>query len=598
MVCIEDKNGTGVMADKRKRMLVALILLTLFGIALFTYKSRQIKLGVNDENEISILLTSEEKTEVVNPWYDEEENIYYFFLPSFADSNYLYLDFMVGKKITINGKDINWYDRFEWQEKTIYELCSTNWFGEKGVYDVVFMRSQNLPAVFIKTQSGSMDYINNNKDIEEKGLMDVILADGCIDYCGKINKISGRGNSTWLCNKKPYSITLPDEVPLCGMNKNNKWKLMALALEGSKMNNRLIYDMAEYMGLEYTTDATWIDLYLNGEYNGTYMLNENITVDAEHSKTQQKADFLLEKDNMWSSGDDVKGVKTTLNNCFVIREPQQISAEEEKFICEYIQMLEDLIIDGNGEYKQYLDLDSLAKKVLIDEISLNIDADFTSAYYYMDGYDGLLHAGPVWDYDMSLGEYNVWDYRAGYVTDYTAMTDDYVNSMSGWSWSSLLYQDGEFQERLQNCYENLLPYMQDILSFRIDEYATWIAASVDMDNTRWKVLDMGYPGHYTSWNDNVRYVKFFLAKRLNYLNSLWNISYAEFPIPTNGMMHEVTFVKDGKIVEVQQIMDGDCIIDTPYLGDEYLCWLYEYEGEPYRKTIPVYEDVTIWAFPK
>ena len=82
------------------------------------------------------------------------------------------------------------------------------------------------------------------------------------------------------------------------------------------------------------------------------------------------------------------------------------------------------------------------------------------------------------------------------------------------------------------------------------------------------------------------------------MNGLWNISYDEFAIPTNGMLHQVTFVKEGKIVETKQVKDGECITDSPYLEDDYLCWLYEYEGEPYRKTIPVYEDVTIWALPK
>ncbi len=585
--------------EKKKRMLAVAILLILFGIVLYTYESRQIRLRVNAENEISVLLTSGEKTEVINSWHDEGEGIYYFFLPSFVDDNHVYFDIFSRKKITIDGKNIKWYDPLEWQEKTIYELCLTNWFGkETKVYNVVFMRSQNLPAVFIRTRSGNMDYVNSDKENEEKGLMDIILADGSIDYSGKLNKISGRGNSTWLCDKKPYAIALPYEIPLCGMDKNRKWKLMALAFEGSKMNNRLIYDMAEYIGLEYTTDATWIDLYLNGEYNGIYMLNEAITTEVEYSESRKRNKFLLEKDNMWNAGDDVKRAKTILGNCFLIREPQIVSTEEEQFISEYIQMLENMIYDGNKEYKRYLDFDSLAKKVLIDEIALNVDADFTSAYYYMDAHDGLLHAGPVWDYDMSFGEYNVWDFRAGYVTDYSAMTYEYVDSVSGWSWSSALYQDDEFLEKIRGCYEDILPCMQEILDFRIDQYAEWISASVELDGIRWKTLDSSYPGHYTTWIDNVRYIKFFLAKRLTYLNGLWNISYDEFAIPTNGMLHQVTFVKEGKIVETKQVKDGECITDSPYLEDDYLCWLYEYEGEPYRKTIPVYEDVTIWALPK
>ena len=37
-------------------------------------------------------------------------------------------------------------------------------------------------------------------------------------------------------------------------------------------------DLAQELGLSYSTQGTWVDLYLNGEYRGIYLLAESVTV--------------------------------------------------------------------------------------------------------------------------------------------------------------------------------------------------------------------------------------------------------------------------------------------------------------------------------
>ena len=137
--------------------------------------------------------------------------------------------------------------------------------------------------------------------------------------------------------------------------------------------------------------------------------------------------------------------------------------------------------------------------------------------------------------------------------------------------------------------------MKEMLEYRIDEYAGWIEASVCMDNVRWKPVLGNYPGHYTTWEDNIRYIKYFLANRLNYLNEYWNISYEAFPVPANGSVHEVVFEKDGEIIETRQVMDGDIITDLPELEEGYVGWYYVISEEPYKEKIPVYEDTILYV---
>ena len=46
------------------------------------------------------------------------------------------------------------------------------------------------------------------------------------------------------------------------------------------MNTKTAFDIAEILGLYYSPQCTWIDLYLNGEYSGIYLLTESVSAGA------------------------------------------------------------------------------------------------------------------------------------------------------------------------------------------------------------------------------------------------------------------------------------------------------------------------------
>ena len=54
--------------------------------------------------------------------------------------------------------------------------------------------------------------------------------------------------------------------------------------------------------------------------------------------------------------------------------------------------------DTGKEIFEYLDLESFARKYLLEEVFLNMDMGVTSHYLYMDE-SGKLYEGPPWDLD-------------------------------------------------------------------------------------------------------------------------------------------------------------------------------------------------------
>lgn len=581
----------------RNRVLMASLIMTVILIGmLFWNRQNDVLFHVDEAGQPVLTVRADSVQKQIYPWYNASDEKYYFFLPSFVTERENYVK--------------NTMDR-----------------------DFVCLKSENIPAVFIDTESGNMEYLLENKENEERGAISIIDAGGNVQYFGTLERISGRGNSSWeKYTKKPYSIKLRESENLLGMGKGKKWNLLPIWREGNKMNTKVVFDMAKILGVPYTPECTWIDLFLNGEYAGIYLLTEAVTVGEErvdiydleeenrrlNEKIEEAAAFsedgkkgyeiingedlsggyLIEKDLNSYYEQESCGFTTESGKPFTIKAPKHASRQQVTYVKDYMQMIENLIMDHNMEYLNYIDLDSFVGRFLIDEISLNCDANVTSMYFYKDKGEDLIHAGPIWDYDGAMGEVNS-GFMEGMCVDYRGSTIQYFRSEEDTlGWNASMYEDEIFYERMRESYSQALPEFEEILENQIDEYADQIRKSVEMDRVRWFEEDTrdDYPGHYQSFDNNVKYLKFFLANRLNYLNERWEIPYRQLEAKTSGEMHQVIFRNGETTVEIWQIPDGETIMEPPQLDEEqYWGWYYEHSVEKLRGEIPVYEDVVLFA---
>lgn len=621
---------------KKVQLLLALAILLIFGGFVVISESRQKTcLELGESTDISIVLNSNNRQQRIYPWYNETDGRYYFFLPAYCNTNSIAFSGVGEDRLVfLDGMSMQSGSKFEWQEENIYllEILAED---ANADYELVFLHSENLPAVFVATDSGNMEYIHLNKKNEEQGKIDIVTADGVAEYSGRLSKISGRGNSTWNNEKKPYSIKLQEEKPLLGMDSGDKWYLLAGWREGAKMNDKVAFDIAELLGLAYSPQCTWIDLYLNGEYAGIYLLTESVTVgegrvDITDLEKQNEANnpnieeantfeegrmkgyvinsgdgisggYLIEKDfpDYWKA--ERAGFATLRNNVFTIKSPQHASREQVEYISQYVQNIDDMLNDGNTEYRNYIDFESFAKKFIVDEIALSYDVNVTSMFYYKEQNDDSLYAGPVWDFDGAFGEGNgAW--LEGYWVNYEySCMNDFRDGEKTLNWYAKLYDDEIFRTRMIEIYCDILPHIEELIETKIDIYADYIRKSVAIDKIRWQNADVSdeHPGHYVEFDNNVRYLKFFLAKRINYLNERWNVDYGELALPDTGGTHEITFWLDGELIETREVVDGELLEDLPYLDENnYWGWYFPHSRERYRIHLPIYEDVAFYAKPK
>lgn len=89
-------------------------------------------------------------------------------------------------------------------------------------------------------------------------------------------EVKGRGNSTWGMEKKPYRLKLNKKAPLLGLPEVKSFALLANYSDKTLLRNAISLCMARQLGLEYTPSDHFVELYLNGEYQGVYQLTDKV----------------------------------------------------------------------------------------------------------------------------------------------------------------------------------------------------------------------------------------------------------------------------------------------------------------------------------
>ena len=320
------------------------------------------------------------------------------------------------------------------------------------------MQASPISTVYLTSSNSAQgrDWVDTSKKNIATGSMSMVSADGGSIYSGELKQIKARGNSTFTyADKKSYQIKLNTASDLLGNQEQVKtWVLLASYFDATQMHDKLMKDLATKLGLAYTASCNWVNLYYDGEYRGVYLLSEKNSVGAasvaitdmeeaykaqnpsygdnmstdlsqnaygqqfQYTKGLQEpanitGGYLIELNhNMW---DEASGFKTRQGVAFNVKSPEWCGEEAMRYISEYYQDFEDAVYatDKTGAYTgynastgkyfyDYVDMDSLVKVFLLQELSLNCDGFISSVYFYKDA-DGKMFAGPIWDQDMTFG---------------------------------------------------------------------------------------------------------------------------------------------------------------------------------------------------
>jgi hypothetical protein len=288
--------------------------------------------------------------------------------------------------------------------------------------------------------------------------------------------IETRGNSTQGFDKKTYSIEIrtaaneDTSVNLFGMGGEEDWILHAMVIDKSQLRIPMSFYLAQRMG-QYASEFKYVELILNGDYRGTYILVEKIKRDDDRVDIAKLDSDDLAGDSVTGGYilrmdwlDNPVGFESNYNSQggipmfyqWYYPKAEKIKPQQATYIQNWMASFEEALFADNYtnsqgvRYTDYIDVNSFTDFLLINEFSKNSDGYKLSSYVHKDkdSKGGKLVAGPIWDFDQTYGVSLVCSNNIPTGWTYLQNQDCWdLESMPMW-WQNMM-EDPVFQNRLK-----------------------------------------------------------------------------------------------------------------------------------------------------
>jgi hypothetical protein len=280
----------------------------------------------------------------------------------------------------------------------------------------VFMKGYNdlsqIPIVNITTRNGETvewkdEYIQatlslvtfdeNNRSVEV--------------YTNIPIEIRARGNSTLFMPKKSYRIKFQADAPFLSSYSERDWVLLANFADQTLIRNYLAYNFARNLNMEFAPAAEFVDVHMNGSYNGNYMLTDQIEVTVNRVNIEEKSSaldtgYLIELDaRQGNSSEDIEGFTyfSLYGRKYAIKSPDTdkayYSVNQLYYIESYFVDIHNALVNKRS-YDHLIDEASFIDWYIVNELFKNVDSGFYSIYFFKPKGEKL-KMGPVWDFDLS-----------------------------------------------------------------------------------------------------------------------------------------------------------------------------------------------------
>lgn len=409
----------------------------------------------------------------------------------------------------------------------------TNSQGLFRVYDINVIFESTIPTVSIDTVSGQdivskEDYTDAVIRIDCVGADSSYLPTGFDSLDTTAVQIRGRGNSTWDWDKKPYKLKFPEKTEILGMAEAKKWTLLSNYADYSLIRNYVAMEATKVLSRSLCPYSQYpVNLFLNGEYQGVYTIGEDHEVkknriDLPKDNGEADTSFLLEiggynDEDVWDATCFTVGL---VRFCSIEYPEDTLTAEQSAFIIDYCKKADAAVQNLNG-YEEYIDVDSLVDWFISTELFYNLESCFRRSCFMTKEPGGKLTMGPVWDYDLALGNlYN--DFGQYEKWAHLTQSNGYIED----NWFCYLLKDPAFVARLKARWNEVKDDLLATALSKTDHMGTLLSTSAKYNFIKWDILGTRavppQPWSITglkTYEDNVAYIRSFITNRWNWMDS-------------------------------------------------------------------------------
>ena len=451
--------------------------------------------------------------------------------------------------------------------------------------------SSNLPMMIIhqfdtlisvSDRTSAYMFIVDNEHEEISDLLAEPVFDGRI-------KINYRGSSSLSFPKKGFGFHTLEEngsnrkVSLLGMPEEHNWILHGPYSDKSLMRNAISYALSNDLG-RYSPRTRFVELFLHdGEgslsqahYQGVYLLVERIKiapgrVEIEDLETYHNeypeisGGYIFKKDRL-NPGE--LGFTTNRGSLYAHVRPneQTITEQQKDYLISFLDSLEQVLFSSQFDdpelgYAAYLDVGSFIDMHLLTELCKEIDGYRLSTFFYKDR-GGKLNLGPLWDFNLSLGNANYlegWKPEGWYyplINQY-----DYLNG-----WFTQLFKDKEFKKKYKKRYRSLRTgaFSNAHITGKIMDYYQYLSNAQVRNFKKWDILGKYiWPNWYVAntYEEEILWMIDWINKRLAWMDSqlgapftlihYWNFNQEDnYLIPTYTLANASIGITKGLNTEI------------------------------------------------
>ncbi|MBP3320945.1 MAG: CotH kinase family protein [Clostridia bacterium] len=348
-------------------------------------------------------------------------------------------------------------------------------------------------------------------------------------------QVKGRGNSSWNAeaelndydSKNSYRLKLDKKEQLLGIgdSKNRDWVLNSNKFDLSALRNYLVWELANRMGnFSYVPECSWVQLYVNGQYRGLYMVTELVEIANDRVEIDDTIDstdkgYFLEVDFRGSTEGlpffYVEGYGAASNGNareFVVK--SECTAEDKLYIQKYIQSCHDAMVKGDrAEIDALIDIPSLIDMYIIEELSKDVDVGAASCYLQKSA-GGKLEFTAPWDFDFGFGTFE------------KAVKYENMISIrgSGCTWFSALLEQEWFRKEVIDRMNELEGSFEETIA-ALESKATELKPAADENALFWEMygkryhpyVDKQVSSELNSYEEHIDFLKTWTINRWQYM---------------------------------------------------------------------------------
>lgn len=344
-------------------------------------------------------------------------------------------------------------------------------------------------------------------------------------------KVEARGQTSLIFPQVSYLLKFQKDVDFSILDSQIKparsWILYAPFLDLSLIRNVLAYDLSRSMG-HFSAQSTPVEVIVNGNYQGMYYLMERIEnhpnrLNLFQNETDEESvltnAFLVE---IGSSKGSKSSILHHRYGWAILHGLNREQTKGEQYIVSVnsaMESMEYMIRTGSSDLEEVIDFQSFADYIILNEAMKNTDAYRLSTYFHRyNGDDNRrIHAGPVWDFNLSLG--NCIERNSNSSEGWIFNTNDGIDTL----WPMLMARS-DFKTYFRKRYQELrTDLFSDIgIERRIDSLVSLVAVFKVNHYVRFKWPRRKFWPYETlpeSYESEIQQIKLFIKNRMYWMDS-------------------------------------------------------------------------------